>query len=63
MLGLYLLEALLQDELESHLGYSKNLKSDNGTTSKRLKSEFGESTIEVPRDREGNFEPIIVPNH
>ena len=63
-----LLEAMLQGELEAHLGYSKNEKSDNsnarnGTTSKRLKSEYGESAIEVPRDREGSFEPIIVPKH
>lgn len=63
MLGLYLLEALLQGELEAHLGYSKNEKSDNGTTLNRLKSEFGESTIEVPQVREGSFEPIIVPKH
>lgn len=63
-----LLEAMLHGELEAHLGYSKNEKSDNpnarnGTTSKRLKSEYGETTIEVPRDREGSFEPIIVPKH
>ncbi|MFV0197908.1 transposase [Empedobacter falsenii] len=50
-----LLEAMLHGELEAHLGYSKNEKSDNsnsrnGTTSKRIKSEYGEFTIEVPRD-------------
>lgn len=63
-----LLEAMLRGELESHLGYAKNQKSEsvnarNGTTTKKLKSEFGESTIEVPRDRQGSFEPIIVPKH
>ena len=63
-----LLEAMLDGELEAHLGYSKSEKSDNsnarnGYTSKRLKSEFGESVIEVPRDRDGSFEPIIVPKH
>ncbi|MDD4754054.1 MAG: IS256 family transposase [Desulfitobacteriaceae bacterium] len=63
-----LLEAMLHGELESHLGYAKSQKSDsanarNGTTSKRLKTEFGESTIEVPRDRQGTFEPVIVPKH
>lgn len=63
-----LLEAMLHGELEAHLGYSKSEKSDNsnarnGFTSKRLKSEFGESVIEVPRDRDGSFEPIIVPKH
>jgi len=63
-----LLEAMLQGELEAHLGYSKNEISDstnyrNGSSSKRLKSEFGESVIEIPRDRDGSFEPIIVPKH
>ncbi|MYY27420.1 transposase, partial [Elizabethkingia anophelis] len=55
-----LLESMLSGELESHLGYAKNEKSEgsnarNGTTTKRLKTEFGESIIEVPRDREGSF--------
>ena len=63
-----LLEAMLHGELESHLGYAKNEKSENtnarnGTTPKRLKTEFGESTIEVPRGRQGSFEPVIVPKH
>lgn len=57
---------MFQGELESHPGYAKNEKSENtnarnGTTSKRLKTEFGESTIEVPRNHQGSFEPIIVP--
>ena len=63
-----LLEAMLHGELESHLGYAKNEKSENanarnGTTPKRLKTGFGESTIEVPRDCQGSFEPVIVPKH
>lgn len=58
-----LLEAMLQGELYSKNEKSDNINARNGTTSKRLKSEYGESTIEVPRDREGSFEPIIVPKH
>ncbi|WP_454059228.1 IS256 family transposase [Elizabethkingia ursingii] len=63
-----LLELMLSGELEFHLGYAKNEKSEgsnarNGTKTKRLKTEFGESIIEVPRDREGSFEPLIVPKH
>lgn len=63
-----LLEAMLQGELEAHLGYSKSEKSDNfnarnGSYSKRLKSECGEFIIDVPRYREGSFEPIILPKH
>ena len=59
---------MLHGELDVHLGYSKNEKNDNsnarnGSSSKRLKSEFGESVIEVPRDRDGSFEPIIVSKH
>lgn len=59
---------MFQGELESHPGYAKNEKSENtnarnGTTSKRLRNEFGESTIEVPMDRQGSFEPLIVPRH
>lgn len=63
-----LIETMLQGELKSHPDYAKNEKSENtnarnGTTSKRLKIEFGESTIEIPRDRQGSFEPIIVPKY
>jgi len=61
------LESLLKGELESHLGYSKNeIKENNsnyrnGYISKTIKSTKGELEIQVPRDREGSFEPKIVP--
>ena len=61
------LESLLKGELESHLGYSKNeIKENNsnyrnGYSSKTIKSTKGELEIQVPRDREGSFEPKIVP--
>ena len=63
-----LLEDMLHGELESHLGYPKNKKSKNpntrnGSTSKTIKTEFGKDQIDVPRDRDGTFEPIIVPKH
>ena len=35
----------------------------NGTTKKKLKSEFGEFDFETPRDRNGEFEPKIVPKN
>ena len=62
------LEAMLQGELDSHLGYPKNGKSRNankrnGTTKKHIKTEFGKSQIEVPRDRDGSFEPVVVPKN
>ncbi len=60
-------EAMLQGELDSHLGYKKNeLRTSkenarNGYISKQLKSEHGEVQINVPRDRTGEFEPQLVP--
>ncbi len=62
------LEAMLQGEMDAHLGYPKNGKrSDdnarNGTTSKKVKNRFGQSEIKVPRDRNSDFEPVVVPKH
>src|SRR5699024_11273039 len=51
-----------------HLGYSNNERGDketpnrrNGYTKKTLKTTVGDVPIEVPRDREGTFEPVVVP--
>jgi putative transposase len=62
-----LIERALQGEMTSHLGYPKGDaprgrggNARNGTTSKTLKTELGEVEIEVPRDREGSFEPLLV---
>lgn len=63
-------ESLLNAEMEEHLGYEKNgIKPDdtdnlrNGTSSKTLKSDNGDIEINIPRDRDSSFEPIIVPKH
>src|SRR5438034_2724678 len=65
-----LLERAMSAELTHHLGYEKNAlegrgsgNSRNGTSRKKLKGDFGEVEIEVPRDREGEFDPKIVPKH
>ncbi len=65
-----LLEQLLHAEMDDHLGYAKNSSdgnnsgnSRNGSFKKKIKTEYGESTIEVPRDRNGDFTPIAVPKH
>jgi putative transposase len=65
-----LVERALSAELTHHLGYEKNQpegrgsgNSRNGKSRKRLKGDFGEVEIEVPRDREGEFEPKIVGKH
>lgn len=61
-------EQILQAEMDVHLGYRKHGKSDspesnsrNGYTNKTLKSEFGNVSLNVPRDRQSSFEPQIVP--
>lgn len=60
------LEKMLEGELDDHLGYDKNkispnVNSRNGFTTKSVKTSFGESKIQVPRDRESTFNPMIVP--
>lgn len=52
------------------MGYAKNdnknketENSRNGYSPKKLKSEFGEVQIQIPRDRNGEFEPKIVPKY
>lgn len=54
-------------ELEMHLGYEKGDRagrgsgnSYNGSTSKTLKTELGEVGVDMPRDRNSSFEPLIV---
>ena len=61
-------EAMLKGELNNHLGYESNSKEPkettnrrNGTTPKKLKTTMGEVAIEAPRDRDGSFEPKIIP--
>lgn len=65
-----LVERAMHAELTHHLGYEKHAadgkgsgNSRNGTSAKTLKGDFGEVEIEVPRDRQGSFEPKIVPRH
>jgi len=63
------LQEMMNAEFDKSMGYSKyDKKSDktnyrNGTTKKNLKSEFGEFEFETPRDRNGEFEPKIVPKN
>jgi len=60
------IEKMLEGELDSHLGYDKHQKSDNsnarnGFTEKTVRTSLGESRIQVPRDRDSSFNPMIVP--
>jgi putative transposase len=65
-----LMERMLGGEMTHHLGYEKHDvagygtgNSRNGKSKKTLKGETGEVTIEVPRDRNGTFEPQIIGKH
>ena len=61
-------EALLKAEMSAHLGYeigedpmSNNIR--NGFSEKTIKSADGSYRIKIPRDRQGSFDPVIVPKH
>ena len=64
------LEQMLQGEMDAHLGYEKHSiegnnsgNSRNGSFSKKIQTEHGESVIQIPRDRKSDFEPVVVPKH
>ena len=61
-----LLERALKAEMDEHLGYSKydrgdSINSRNGVGKKSLITEGGVLELEVPRDRNAEFAPILVP--
>jgi transposase-like protein len=63
-----ILQRALEAEMTEHLGYEKNSSegdnsgnSRNGHTEKTVLLENQSAAIEVPRDRNGTFEPVIVP--
>lgn len=62
------MEQMLQAELTEHLGYepheAKGRNSGNnrnGSYQRKIRTSEGETTIEVPRDRNGSFAPVILP--
>jgi putative transposase len=64
------LQELLEAEMDHNLGYEKhdddNKETDNrrnGHSSKTVRSELGEIELDIPRDRNGEFDPIIVKKH
>ena len=57
---------MLEGELDAHLGNDKHDKSTaanarNGYSSKKVRTSFGESQIQVPRDRDASFNPMLIP--
>ena len=60
------LEKMLEGELDGHLDYEKNQRSQNGNTrngysQKRVRGSFGEANMKVPRDREGSLTKLSFP--
>ena len=65
-----LIERALGAEMSHHLGYppgsarpEEAANQRNGTSAKTVLTEDGPLRIEVPRDRAGSFEPILIPKH
>ena len=65
-----ILQELMEAEMDAALGYEKNQKGDLGTANKRngystktLKSQYGEFPVDIPRDRNGEFEPKLIPKY
>ncbi len=61
------IQEMLEAELEDDLGYSRydyknkaTTNSRNGYSKKKVRSNYGDSEIKIPRDRDGDFEPKIV---
>ena len=61
-------EAMLQGEMDGHLGYGTNdhghketTNRRNGYTHKNVNTAYGEIPVDVPRDRDATFEPQIIP--
>lgn len=65
------IEAMLQAEIDEHLGYEKHSvegynsgNSRNGSSAKTVKTEsVGDLSLRIPRDRNGSFEPGLIPKH
>ena len=64
------IQTMLEAEIEDNLGYSKhNYKekeasnSRNGHSNKTVRSEYGNIDLDIPRDRNGDFEPQIIPKY
>ncbi|MDH6352844.1 transposase-like protein [Brevibacillus sp. 1238] len=65
-----MLQEALEAELDTQLGYDRHdvknkqtKNSRNGYTKKTVSSEYGDVGIQVPRDRLGEFTPVVVKKH
>lgn len=62
------MEQMLEGEMDGHLGYTKHSpegvnsgNSRNGKSSKKVKTTLGEVELQIPRDRNSTFEPVLIP--
>jgi putative transposase len=62
------MEQMLEGEMDGHLGYVKHSpeginsgNSRNGKSSKKVKTTLGEVELDIPRDRNSTFEPVLIP--
>lgn len=65
-----IIKSMLEAEMDQHLGNEKYKHDDNkqenyrnGYSKKKVKSNMGEIELDIPRDRKGEFEPVVVPKH
>ena len=64
------IQTMLEAEMEHELGYVKNTVSDknisnsrNGYSKKTVRSEYGNIDLDIPRDRNAEFEPQVIPKY
>jgi len=64
------LQTALEVEMADYFGYDKHdpvgrngMNSRNGSTPKTVRTEVGEVTVQIPRDRAGTFPPAVVPRY
>lgn len=64
------MQEMLEAEMDTTLGYGKNENAAkqtdnrrNGHSKKTIISEYGDTELRIPRDREGEHEPLMVRKH
>lgn len=64
------IKSMLEAEMDNHLGNEKYKHKEekqenyrNGYSKKKVKSNLGEIDLDIPRDRNGEFDPVVVPKH
>ena len=64
------IQTMLEAEIEHELGYAKHSMKDkitsnarNGHSKKTVRSEYGNLNLDIPRDRNAEFEPQIIPKY